>query len=225
MASNGRLPSSVLAAIPGGRLEKTAAASWNRMRSFIGNKTGVWIAPTSSRVSYRTYAEQQYFWNLYTSGRGNLAARPGTSNHGWGVAVDVATMTMARLINQHGASFGWQKRWSDAPSEWWHFKYAPQRDQHKGEQPKPKPKHPFHYMTKNEKKWRNVLLRERKIARRAGGWSKVGGDHLSMAKRAKKELRKAINRIDNAAKAPGGGGWNKAHRKERKAYIQKLIKG
>jgi|SRR3954454_16861813 hypothetical protein len=227
MAANGRLTNRELGSIPGGRLEKATAASWLRLRAHIGNKHGVWICPTSTRTAYRTYGEQQYFWNLYTSGRGNLAARPGSSNHGWGLAVDVATTTMARLINQHGAPFGWQKRWSDAPSEWWHFKYSPSNDRYRGRAPanKPKKKHPYHYMTKNEKKWRNVLLRERKIAKRSGGWSKVGGDHLSMAKRAKKELRKAIKRIDNQAKSKGSGGYSKAHRKGRKAYMQKLIKG
>src|SRR5262245_9016934 len=125
MASNGKLPASDLSDIPGGRLANQAAASWNRMRSAIGKKTGVWICPTSTRTAYRPYADQQYFWNLYQSGKGALAARPGTSNHGWGVAVDVPTTRMAQLVNAHGAEYGWQKKWSDAPSEWWHFKYAP----------------------------------------------------------------------------------------------------
>lgn len=224
MATNGRLPASTLGAIPGGRLEKAAAASWLRLRAEIGNKTGVWICPTSSRTAYRTYAEQLYFWALYTSGRGALAARPGTSNHGWGLAVDVPTTTMARLINQYGANFGWQKRWSDAPSEWWHFKYAPQNDQHKGKPPanKPRPKHPYHYMTDGEKKWRNTLVRERRIAKRNGGWDKVGSDHLSMAIRAKRELRKKMKEIEDAAKKSG---WNKFHRRTRYDYMRKLVNG
>ena len=53
----------------------------------------------------------------------NSLTVPGTSNHGWGLAVDVATPQMARLINEYGAKYGWQKKWSDAQSEWWHFKY------------------------------------------------------------------------------------------------------
>ena len=212
----------MLRAIPGGRLEKEAAASWLRLRAKIGKEAGVWICPTSSRTAYRTYPEQQYFWNLYVSGRGALAARPGTSNHGWGTTVDVPTTTMARLINTHGARYGWQKRWSDAQSEWWHFKYAPQHDQYKGQKPKPKKKHPYHYMTDGEKKWRNVLVRERRIAKKHGGWDKVGATHLAQAKQAKKQLRKCKKRIENAAKK---NGWNRAHRKTRHAYIKKLIKG
>ena len=224
MASNGNIPSSQLASIPGGRLQKGAAASWLRMRSQIGKKTGVWICPTSSRTAYRTYGEQQYFWNLYRSGRGALAARPGTSNHGFGVAVDVPTTTMAQLINRHGAEFGWQKRWSDAPSEWWHFKYAPSYDRHKGESPaaKPRKKHPYHSLTAQEKKWRNTLIRERKIAKRNGGWNKVGADHLSMANRAKQKLRAQMRSIQKAAKQSG---WDKANRRTRYNYMRKLVNG
>ena len=222
MATNGNLAASALGSIPGGRLEKAAAASWLRLRSRIGKETGVWICPTSSRTAYRTYSEQQYFWNLYTSGRGNLAARPGSSNHGWGLAVDVPTTRMAQLINQYGASYGWQKRWSDAPSEWWHFKYAPQNDRHKGESPasKPQRKHPYHYLTDGEKHWRNVLIRERRIAKRHNGWENVGPDHLSMATRAKKELRKKMTAIEDAAKKSG---WSKMQRKTRYDYIKKLV--
>jgi hypothetical protein len=130
---------------------------------------------------------------------------------------------MAALINQYGAEYGWQKRWSDAPSEWWHFKYAPEHDQHRGESPsKPRPRHvhPYHYMTDGEQYWRNVLIRERRIAKRHGGWNKVGGDHLAMAVRAKKNLRKKMKAIQDAA---ASSGWGRFHRKERYDYIKKLI--
>lgn len=223
MASNGQLPASMLSSIPGGRLENSAAASWLRMRAYIGGKTGVWICPTSPRCSYRPYGDQLYFWRLYTSGRGSLAARPGTSNHGWGTTVDTATRTMAAMINRYGAEFGWQKRWSDAPSEWWHFKYAPQYDKHKGQKPKPKKHvHPYHYMTENEKHWRNVLVRERKLAKKAGGWDKVGAAHLGQAKQAKRHLRQSKKLIEAGAKK---NGWKKFHRVVRHRYIKKLLQG
>ena len=222
MASNGQLPSSMLRSIPGGRLEAGAAASWLRLRAHIGAKAGVWICPTSSRTAYRTIGEQRYFWGLYTSGRGALAARPGTSNHGWGTTVDVPSTRMASLINQYGAEFGWQKRWSDAPSEWWHFRYAPQNDRHKGQKPKPKAKHPYHYMTDNEKHWRNVLVRERRIAKRAGGWDKVGAAHLGQAKQAKRHLRQSKRLIEAGAKK---NGWKRNRRIVRHRYIKQLLRG
>ena len=225
MASNGRLPSSTLRGIPGGRLEKSVAASWLRLRAKIGKETGIWICPTSSRTAYRTYSEQVYFWNLYTSGRGALAARPGSSNHGWGTTVDVPTTAQAAAINRYGASYGWQKKWSDAPSEWWHFKYSSGQDKHKGEKPIGKAKHPYHYMTKNEKHWRNVLVRQRRIAKKNGGWDKVGAAHLAQAKQAKAHLRKSKNAIAKAAKKDGKGGWKKYHRWTRYKYIKKLLEG
>jgi len=43
---------------------------------------------------FRTIARQNYFWNCYQTKRcngGNLAARPGTSNHGTGIALDLNT--------------------------------------------------------------------------------------------------------------------------------------
>jgi hypothetical protein len=123
MASNGRLPASHLAAIPGGRLRKDAAAAWNAMSAESRRRFGVQLRPLGGMSSYRTYAQQQYFWNLYRSGRGNLAARPGTSNHGWGLAVDIASQQQRRIVDRIGAKYGWAKRWSDAPSEWWHLRW------------------------------------------------------------------------------------------------------
>jgi hypothetical protein len=86
---------------------------------------GVALHPLGHMSSYRTYAQQVYLWQLYKSGRGNLAAYPGTSNHGWGLAVDFATTRMRWIVDQIGAPFGWSKSWSDAPSEWWHIRYRP----------------------------------------------------------------------------------------------------
>jgi hypothetical protein len=132
---------------------------------------------------------------------------------------------MAALINRYGADFGWQKRWSDAPSEWWHFKYAPQYDKHKGEKPGGvKPKHPAHYLMRDEKHWRAVLRRERRLARKAGGWDKVGDDHRTMAKRAKAWLRRRMTHIKKAANSESGG-WKKHHRRVRYNYIKKVVDG
>src|SRR3954463_2078862 len=104
MAQNGRLADSELAGVPGGRLAREAAANWLALRAKGGNDLGIWISPLGDRSSYRTFAGQQQFWDLYQSGRGNLAARPGTSNHGWGNAVDLAhPPTMRRVVDSLGA--------------------------------------------------------------------------------------------------------------------------
>lgn len=125
MAPNGQLPKSSLAPIVGGELRADAARAWNDGPGKAGCR------PTGSKSSYRTYAEQQYFWDLYQSGAGNLAAFPGTSNHGWGTAIDVAAPWMATWIAQHGARYGWKK--TEAFGEWWHFNYVG------GYKPRPSP--------------------------------------------------------------------------------------
>jgi zinc D-Ala-D-Ala carboxypeptidase len=127
MAENGRLSDSELAPIAGGRLEKSAAAAWNAMNEEGRRRYGAdaTLLPTGSKSSYRTYAQQVELWELYQRKKGNEAARPGTSNHGRGLAVDVKTEAMRKHIDAIGTRFGWSKEWSDAPKEWWHLTYRP----------------------------------------------------------------------------------------------------
>jgi hypothetical protein len=123
MAANGYLPSSQLGPIGGGfYLRSDAAAAFRAMSAAAVRR---WGRPIRVRSAYRTYGQQVYFWNLFRSGRGNLAARPGTSNHGWGLAIDLASTWDRWAVDQIGSSYGFAKRWSDAPGEWWHVKYAP----------------------------------------------------------------------------------------------------
>jgi hypothetical protein len=122
--ANGRLSRGSLSSIPGGQLEHNAAAAWNDMRQYIGSRTGVWIRPLGGASSYRSYAQQSYFWNLYKSGRGNVAAVPGTSNNGWGRAVDVASPAMARAISRVMGRFGWSHAEGARVGEWWHYTYV-----------------------------------------------------------------------------------------------------
>lgn len=114
MAENGKLADSELSAIPGGRLEHSAANAWNAP----GGPADAGLYPTGPRSSYRLYADQVYFWNNQPP----LAAYPGTSNHGWGKAVDVAAMWMRQWIDEHGARFGWRK--TEAWTEYWHINYV-----------------------------------------------------------------------------------------------------
>lgn len=114
MAENGKLAASELSPIPGGQLEHEAAAAWNA----DGGPADNGLMPTGSRSSYRLYADQVYFWDHQPP----LAAFPGTSNHGWGKAVDLAAEWMRSWIDDHGARFGWKK--IEAFSEWWHVNFV-----------------------------------------------------------------------------------------------------
>jgi hypothetical protein len=128
MSSNGRLKASELSRITGGGfLRKDAARAWNAFAHYVSLK-GQSVQVTDS---YRPLGKpgdlkrgvwsQVAAWERYTQG-GNLAAKPGTSNHGWGLAVDVPGGTQD-LIRKYGSDFGFSKASSDAPSEPWHFKW------------------------------------------------------------------------------------------------------
>lgn len=71
---------------------------------------------------YRSLADQWKLWRLYKAGKGNLAAFPGTSNHGRGLAADVSgadgrpvgTSTKHRgILKDHGLCL-------PVPGELWH---------------------------------------------------------------------------------------------------------
>ena len=79
------------------------------------------ILPNGGYSSYRDYAGQLLMKRMWCA-RGNCgnAATPGTSNHGLGIAVDANNPAG---VNASGAPFGFQKRWSDAAWEPWHFRW------------------------------------------------------------------------------------------------------
>jgi hypothetical protein len=122
VSSNGHLTPSELAPIAGGQLALQPAAAWNAM-NVEARARGLELLPNGRMSSYRTYGQQVMLWRLYESGQGNLAAVPGSSNHGFGMAVDLATPQMRTMVDRIGRRYGWAKEWSDAPSEWWHIKY------------------------------------------------------------------------------------------------------
>lgn len=134
MASNGRLPASVLARIPGSgpfggpRLRKDAARAYNAMAAEAMVRWGIDMSLSEGDIgrSYRNFHRQEIaraFW----CGLGHCenAAVPGTSNHGWGLAVDLMNRQQRWVIDKIGRFYGFSKSWSDAPKEWWHIKYRP----------------------------------------------------------------------------------------------------
>lgn len=106
-------------------LEREAAAAWNTLR-LCADTDGVELyAVDKPGAAYRTYARQRVLLRRYLEGRGNPASRPGRSNHGLGVAIDLDTRRMRSWLDRNGSDLGWAKRWSDAPAEWWHIRYRP----------------------------------------------------------------------------------------------------
>ncbi|MGA4507439.1 peptidoglycan-binding protein [Propionibacteriaceae bacterium G1746] len=125
--TNGRLPSSALASVGFGvwRVSTYCVNDFKAMNAAFKATFGTNLPISSgSSSAYRTYDEQVYFWNLYLSGKGNLAARPGTSNHGWGLAVDIGVApygsTKYNWLNANAGRWGFN---DDVSGEPWHWAY------------------------------------------------------------------------------------------------------
>jgi hypothetical protein len=107
-------------------LRKDAALAFMAMNEESQDRFGVTLRALGSMSAYRSRPQQDYLWNNVPHARDpNWVARPGTSNHGWGLAIDLADRRMRWVIDQIGAKYGFAKRWSDAPLEWWHIKWRP----------------------------------------------------------------------------------------------------
>ncbi len=124
-ATSSSVPASGLAPIycPCGTdyLNASAAAQWDAMRQDSIATYGVDIYPNGPLSAYRTYAQQQYLYNLYLSGQGAPANPPGTSPHEYGNSVDLASPEMRTIVDSIGGQFGWGKIYG--PTEWWHVDY------------------------------------------------------------------------------------------------------
>jgi LAS superfamily LD-carboxypeptidase LdcB len=110
-------------------LRADAAAAFNRLSRSYAHVFGVPLCVTSS---YRTYQRQV---ELYASMPAGYAAVPGTSNHGWGLAVDLCGGIQVdgspehNWLLDHAAAFSWfHPAWAlpggPGPHEPWHWEYA-----------------------------------------------------------------------------------------------------
>jgi LAS superfamily LD-carboxypeptidase LdcB len=82
-------------------------------------RDGVKIGITDSYRSYDAQVDVAERKGLYS--RGGLAAEPGTSPHGWGIAVDLDLNTQAQSwMRAHAGQFGFVE---DTPREPWHWVY------------------------------------------------------------------------------------------------------
>jgi zinc D-Ala-D-Ala carboxypeptidase len=118
-AGNGRLPDSLLASIGGGhQLSAPAAEGFNRLNN-AAKRDGVTIGLTDS---YRNYADQvDVAARKGIYGQGGWAAVPGTSNHGWGLALDLDLDDKAQSwMRENAWKYGF---YEDVPGEPWHWTY------------------------------------------------------------------------------------------------------
>ncbi|MBW3602666.1 MAG: D-alanyl-D-alanine carboxypeptidase family protein [Actinobacteria bacterium] len=125
--ANGRIPAAVLAAVaPGERLRADAADAWRRMTAAHRAQLGRPIGVTDT---YRSYSQQVEL----AAYKGTLAATPGSSNHGWGLAVDLVVPggyddPTYRWLAANGPRFGWVNpdwaREGGSKPEPWHWEFV-----------------------------------------------------------------------------------------------------
>lgn len=75
----------------------------------------------------RSLATQQAYWDAYQAGTGNLAAYPGSSNHGWGIALDFDIWSDEhwKWNDDNAPRFGWWNAgyWF-SQRERWHWEFS-----------------------------------------------------------------------------------------------------
>lgn len=94
---NGRIPSTKLAPVlysPGHRAAPGAARAMTALSARFRRQFDENVRITDS---YRTYAQQV----AVKRAKGYLAAKPGTSNHGWGLAFDLGSNVNVRSSKEH----------------------------------------------------------------------------------------------------------------------------
>jgi hypothetical protein len=145
IGENGKLKDSVLQKIDTGqKLYKPAAISFMRMKN-DAKKQGVVIDLAGDGSAYRVCGQQGDYsdrkcstgftqwcaWEKYKAGVGNLASNPTdsngcSSNHGFGMAIDVKSSSAKKWVRANGTKYGWW--WGEAPTEDWHFTYDLKKD-------------------------------------------------------------------------------------------------
>lgn len=129
--ANGQIPASALCDLgplwPGEMLRCDAQAAFLKLNTAYLAQFGKNICVTDS---YRSYAQQVAIKKT----KGNLAAVPGTSNHGWGQALDlgcgIQTFNTAQYnwMKQNAGTYGWKHpAWAEPGGikpEPWHWEYG-----------------------------------------------------------------------------------------------------
>jgi D-alanyl-D-alanine carboxypeptidase len=119
---NGRVPAGALTPIGDGthRLHAPAAHAFEQM-SAAARADGIAVGVTDSYRSYDAQVRLAEEKGLYS--QGGLAAEPGTSNHGWGLALDLDLDDRAQAwMRSNGWRYGFVE---DTPREPWHWTYRP----------------------------------------------------------------------------------------------------
>jgi hypothetical protein len=99
-------------------IEIATASMYARMQRDAA-KAGIALRIVSG---FRTMESQKQLYQMYLNGTGNLAAKPGYSNHQSGHALDLNTSApgVYSWLANHAAAYGFKRT---VPSEAWHWEY------------------------------------------------------------------------------------------------------
>jgi D-alanyl-D-alanine carboxypeptidase len=117
---NGRVPESDLVPLghAGQRLAAPAAAAFADLEA-AARADGISFRVTDSYRSFDEQVDMARRKGLYSEG--GLAAKPGTSQHGWGLAVDLGLDARAQAwMRSNAGKFGFVE---DVPREPWHWTF------------------------------------------------------------------------------------------------------
>ena len=119
---NGRIPAGALKPVgdTGHKLWAPAAESLTRLAA-DAKRDGVTIGISDSYRSYDEQVDLARRKGLYS--QGGLAAKPGTSEHGWGMAADLDLN--AKALSWMRANAGRYGFTENVPRENWHWAYQP----------------------------------------------------------------------------------------------------
>ncbi|PPK98830.1 D-alanyl-D-alanine carboxypeptidase-like protein [Kineococcus xinjiangensis] len=118
---NGKVPAEALSTIGHGshRMWAPAAANYQRMREAAARE-GVTLKVTDSYRSYEQQVDLARRKGLYS--QGGLAAKPGTSEHGWGLSLDLDLDGRAQAwMRTHAKEYGFTE---NVPREPWHWTFT-----------------------------------------------------------------------------------------------------
>ena len=100
--------------VPGGKVDASIADNVKKMLN-DAKKDGVDLHISSS---FRSREEQEKLYQSYLNGTGNLAAKPGSSNHESGLAIDFKNTSGAYdWLKKNAGRYGLK----NLPSEPWHY--------------------------------------------------------------------------------------------------------
>ena len=119
---NGRIPPAALESIGVGnhRLWAPAASAFKRLQA-DARAAGIDIGVTDSYRSYEQQVDVARRKGLYS--QGGLAAKPGTSDHGWGLSLDLDLNGRAQSwMRANAGRYGFKE---DVPREPWHWTFKP----------------------------------------------------------------------------------------------------